>query len=121
MKSKFISWLSLFASMSTLVCCAIPSLLIVLGMGATLAGFVGAFPQVIWLSQYKSLVFGLSGVLIGLAFWAHHSQRNTPCPVDPELAKSCQKTRVWSFRILLLSASLWLVGAFFAFIAPQLF
>jgi len=49
--------LSLFTSMGTLVCCALPALLLTLGMGATLAGFIGAVPWIPWVSDYKAYVF----------------------------------------------------------------
>ena len=115
------AWISLFASTSTLICCAIPSLLVVLGMGATLAGFIGAFPQIVWLSQYKAYVFIGSGLLISLSGGIHFVNRNAPCPIEPQLALACKRTRKISLILLVFSASLWLLGAFFAFIAPQLF
>ena len=120
MKNKA-AWLSLFASSSTLVCCVLPSLLVVLGMGATMAGLVSNFPQLIWLSQYKAYVFSFSGVLISLAAIMHYKARNEPCPIDPELAKTCKATRKWSFVILAISGGLWLTGAFFAFVAVRIF
>ena len=121
MINKYAPWLSLFASTSTLICCAIPSLLVVLGMGATLAGFIGAFPQIVWLSQYKAYVFIGSGLLISLSGGIHFVNRNAPCPIEPQLALACKRTRKISLILLVFSASLWLLGAFFAFIAPQLF
>ena len=121
MLNRFGPWLSLFASTGTLFCCALPSLFVALGMGATLAGFVGTFPQVIWLSQYKALVFSLSGGLILSSGALHYYNRNAPCPIDPKLAKACQTSRVWSYWILIFAGSLWLIGAFFAFLAPRIF
>jgi hypothetical protein len=41
------SLLSLFASSSTLICCAIPALLVSLGAGAALASLVAVFPQIV--------------------------------------------------------------------------
>ena len=118
---NFSAWISLFASTGTLFCCALPSLLVVLGMGATMAGLVSAVPQLIWLSQYKALVFGFSGLMISLAGYMQYRSRFEPCPVDPVLAKACDSSRRWSLVILIISGSLWAVGAFFAFIAPLLF
>ena len=45
--------LSLFASTSTLLCCALPALLITLGAGAVMAGLTAAFPGIMWLSANK--------------------------------------------------------------------
>ncbi|MCB0391632.1 MAG: hypothetical protein KDD58_10080 [Bdellovibrionales bacterium] len=117
----FSSWLSLFASTSTLLCCALPSLLVVLGMGATMAGLVSAVPQLIWLSQHKVWIFGGSALMLILAIYLQYRARFEPCPTDPLLAKACDRSRKWSFIILLISCGLWLIGAFFAFIAPLIF
>jgi hypothetical protein len=119
MKS-FTAWLSLFASSSTLICCAIPSLLVSLGMGASLAGFISTFPQLIWLSTYKNYIFLFSGVLLFMSFYLIYASRNEPCPIDPIQAKACMNGRKWSIRILVFSSALWIIGAFFAFIAPAL-
>ena len=113
--SKFGSWLSLFASTGTLFCCALPSLFVALGMGASLAGFVSAVPQVVWLSQYKGMVFGFSGGMLLVAGVLQYRARFEPCPIDKELARACMRSRAWSFWIYILSVSLWLIGAFFAF------
>ena len=118
LKSKWASYLSLFASTGTLFCCALPSLFVVLGMGSTLAGFVGAVPQIIWFSEYKALVFSVSGIMILIAGSLQYRARFEPCPVDPQLAKACSSARQWSQAIFIISAMLWLTGAFFAFIAP---
>ena len=115
-KNLFVSWLSLFSSFGTLICCALPSLFIALGMGAAFAGLIGAVPQIIWVSEHKGLVFGLSGVLIaGSLFWLY-AVRNEPCPVDPEKARACKVARKWSVRISLASVVFWVLGFIFAFI-----
>jgi hypothetical protein len=56
--------ISLFTSAATLVCCALPALMVSLGMGAVLAGLVSDFPQLVWLSKHKIEVFGLAAVLL---------------------------------------------------------
>ncbi len=119
--NKFAAWISLFASTGTLFCCALPSLLVVLGMGATMAGLVSTFPQLIILSQYKGVVFICSGLMMAAAAFFQYQSRNAPCPIDPVQAQACTTSRVWSFRILAFSILLWSVGVFFAFIAPRVF
>ena len=47
------SAVSLFASSSTLVCCALPALLVAVGAGAALSSLVSAVPQLVWLSEHK--------------------------------------------------------------------
>ena len=114
-------WFSLFASTGTLFCCALPSLLVVLGMGATMAGLVSTIPQLIVLSQYKVLVFAGSGLMLLIAGYLQYQARFEPCPIDPVQAEACNTSRVWSMRIFCVSVIVWAIGAFFAFIAPMVF
>lgn len=58
--------LSLFTSCGTLVCCALPSLLVLLGLGATVASLVSGAPWLVALSRQKDWVFAGSGTLIAL-------------------------------------------------------
>ena len=115
------AWLSLFTSTGTLFCCALPSLLVMLGMGATMAGLVTAVPQIVWLSVYKGWIFLTSAFMLSLASYLQYRARLEPCPIDIQLAKACEKSRIWSLRILVFSIVVWLMGAFFAFVAPLLF
>jgi hypothetical protein len=57
---KIVGWLSLFGSFGTLICCALPSTLVLLGLGSTLASLLGNFPALIWLSENKGIVFNKS-------------------------------------------------------------
>src|SRR5437868_14484532 len=63
--SGVFSYLSLFTSFGPLFCCALPSLLVLLGLGATVASFLAAVPWLVTLSQHKAWVFAISGLLIG--------------------------------------------------------
>ena len=119
LKSKLASYFALFASAGTLLCCALPSLLVSIGIGAVMAGLVTTLPQLIWLSQYKAYVFSGSGLMISIAAYFQYRSRFEPCPADPLLAKACDSARRLSSRILILSASIWCIGSFFAFVAPK--
>ena len=90
-------------------------------MGATMAGLVSTVPQIVWLSQYKGIVFTLSGAMILGSGVLHYKNRNAPCPIDPILAQACTRARVTSFWLLIVSGTLWCLGAFFAFVAPLVF
>ena len=117
-KTLFVSYLSLFTSIGTIFCCALPSLLVSLGMGAVFAGLVGAFPQIVWLSENKLLVFLISGAMILMSSLIIYVNRSAPCPIDPDQARACKVSRKWSIRILVFSVLMWLMGFFFAFLAP---
>lgn len=112
--------LSLFCSAGTLICCALPALMISLGLGASLAGFVSNYPQIIWLSKYKGAVFGIAAIMLTLAGYMQWNARNMPCPADPAKARACARLRKISIGIYIFSVLAFLTGAFFAFVAPYI-
>ncbi len=117
------SWLtavSLFTSTGTLICCALPALLVTLGAGAALAGLVSSAPWLVALSKYKAYTFGVAGVLLLLAGVAKWRARHAPCPIDPAQAKSCMRMRKVSFWMYVISVGIYAVGFFFAFVAAEL-
>ncbi len=118
--SLWSSVLSLFASSSTLVCCALPALLVALGAGAALSSLVSVFPQVVWLSEHKEGVFVFAGVAMAASGALQWRNRNAPCPTDPALRRACLQTRKVSRRAYGFSAVVYLVGGWFAFIQPWL-
>ena len=50
------AFLSLFTSTGTLICCALPALLVSIGAGAVMAGLIEAVPQITWLGKNKGFV-----------------------------------------------------------------
>lgn len=114
------SGLSLLASSSTLVCCALPALLVALGAGATLVALTVRFPQLIWLSEHKAGVFGGAALMLAAAGAAQWRARSLPCPADPAAARACMRARRLSVAVYALSVLLFLTGGFFAFVAPLL-
>lgn len=113
-----VAWFSIFTSTSTLICCALPALLVALGAGATLASLVGAVPQLVWVSEHKTAVFIIAGVMLAIAGWFQYRARFLPCPADPALAAACARQRNVSRWIYVTSVVIYLIGGFFAFLAP---
>lgn len=119
--TRVINFFTLFTSLSTLICCALPALLVSLGLGAVMAGLASNVPGLIWISENKLSVFALAGVLLaanGIWLWIN---RNAPCPLDPKLREACLSGRKVSRNIYLVSLVIFLVGFFFAFVAPLIF
>lgn len=116
--SKRLNLLSLFTSGSTLICCALPATLVAIGSVATLTSLISHFPQLIWISEHKPLVFGLAGAMLLLAGWMQWRARLLPCPADEKLAALCMQTRRQSLWIYWVSVVIFLIGSFFAFLAP---
>jgi hypothetical protein len=63
--SQALTCLSLFTSFGSLLCCALPSLMVLLGLGATVASLLSAVPWLVTLSRHKAWVFSVSGLMIG--------------------------------------------------------
>ena len=53
LKNITLPLISLFSSFGTLICCALPALLVSLGAGAVLAGLITNFPQLIFYLNIK--------------------------------------------------------------------
>jgi len=117
MRGYFVSTLSLFTSMGTLICCALPALFVTLGAGAAFAGLVSNVPQLIWFSEHKGLVFTVAGVMIVVSGVLRWVSRNAPCPLDPDKARACKRTRKISGVVYWFSVVIYITGFYFAFIA----
>src|SRR5580692_1655180 len=119
-----LSFLSLFTSLGTLLCCALPSLLVLFGLGATVATVLSEVPWLVTLSHHKHWVFIVAGLLISGNFVYVYGiapklqiSRAACGPDDPT---ACQKATRFSRIILWCSAALYLVGGFTAYILGPL-
>jgi hypothetical protein len=119
-QSKLASALSLFTSGSTLVCCALPALLVALGAGAALSSLISAVPQLVWLSEHKTSIFLAATAMLAWSGFMQWRARTLPCPADPALAAVCTRTRKLSLWTYFLSLVIYLIGGIFAFMVPWL-
>jgi mercuric ion transport protein len=116
--SVVLSYFSLFTSVGTLLCCALPSLLVLAGLGASVASMLSAAPWLVTLSRHKHWTFGISGVLIAASFVnmyyiAPRLQRQACSPDNPE---ACEVASRFSKVILWISATVYAAGFFVAFL-----
>jgi hypothetical protein len=111
---------SLFASSSTLICCALPALLVALGAGAALSSLVSAVPQLVWLSEHKEGLFSFAGLMLAASGYLQWRNRFAPCPADPALREACLRTRRTSLWVYWASLGIYAVGGWFAFVQPLL-
>lgn len=123
-QDRFLSYTSLFTSFGTLVCCALPSVLVLIGLGTTVASFLTAVPWLVTLSRNKEWIFGISGALIALNFVYVYQlaprfrAAGQACPIDEPTA--CSTADRVSRVALWTSALIYLVGFFAAFILGPL-
>ena len=119
-KNLIIPSLSLFASISTLMCCALPSLFLALGAGAVLTGILSSAPFLITLSKYKVMLFSIAGIMIFISGYLIWYNRNAPCPADQLKAIACKRLRLISIIIYSFSFFAYFIGFFFAFIITKI-
>jgi len=100
---------TLLLSAGTLVCCALPILLVSLGLGATVAAATSAAPWLVALSAYKAWLFAASGVALAAAALLRLLP-GRECPADPRLAALCARADRWNRIVLVVAAVLWVVG-----------
>lgn len=122
MKDKALAILSLCASTSTLLCCALPTLLVTLGLGAVVAGAISSLPWLVTLSQYKQWIFLAAGLLIAgdwVLMW-RWEQAVTSCEIPAggsSVIPACQVASRFSRVVLWISTALFVVGFIVAFVA----
>ena len=117
---KIVNFLTLFSSVGTLLCCALPVTLVALGAGSVMASLVVNVPGLIWISVNKIAVFIFAGLMLLVSSYVQSQSKFRACPVDEELNNVCKETKDWSKIILQVSISIYFIGGFFAFIAPKL-
>ncbi len=115
-----LSYLSLFTSLGTLLCCALPSLLVLFGLGATVASVLSEAPWLVAMSHHKNWVFLGAGLLISgnfvylYALAPRLQARSGSC--DPSDPSACQTASRFSRVVLWCSALLYLIGCFSAYL-----
>jgi hypothetical protein len=114
----FLAVIGLFASAGTLLCCALPAFLVLLGFGAAVAGFVTQVPSLIWLSRNKVYVFTFAGIVLALAGWFRSRPEAKTCPPDPVKAKVCGRLKAFSGALFWISVVLYAAGFLVTFILP---
>lgn len=106
--------LAVFASLSTLACCALPILLVSLGMGSVVAAVTLQLLFLVTLSQYKGTMFSVATVLLVLSAW--FIWHKAACPANPSLATRCRSANALGKRVFWIASSLWLIGFVSAYV-----
>ena len=117
-RSALLSYFSLFTSVSTLLCCALPSLLVLFGLGASVASMLSFLPWLVTLSHYKRVTFFISGVLITLSFvnMYYIAPRLKAQECSPDNPTACEDASRASKVLLWISAVIYALGFFVAYV-----
>ncbi|NCN27951.1 hypothetical protein GW915_10285 [bacterium] len=118
MPKKILKFLSLFGSLSTLFCCALPVLFVSLGMGAVFASVGSTFPQIYWLTGHKDILFLMTGIFLVASYLLSRNAEKLSCPTDSELRDACQTAKPTSKWLFRLSLTIYLLGLAFSYIIP---
>jgi hypothetical protein len=109
-RAALLNYFSLFSSFSTLICCALPSLLVLAGLGTTVASL---------LSRHKAWTFSIAGTLIAASFAmtyviAPRLRQGEACAADDPT--TCGEVSRFSRIVLWISAIIWSGGFFVAYL-----
>ena len=118
---KTVNILSLLASTSTLICCAIPAFFVFLGAGATLASLVTTFPFLISLSSYKTSITITTFLILLIVGYLNYRTYYLPCPTDPVLRQACAISRRKSRLLYYFSVTIFLFSTTFTYVIPRIF
>ena len=120
MQDKTANFFSLFASSSTLICCALPAIFVSIGAGATFASLITSFPFLITLSKYKLYITFFALTMIAIAGYFNYKTYYMPCPADPELGRMCLQTRKRSRIMYYISVTIFIIATVFTYIVPRI-
>jgi mercuric ion transport protein len=116
--SALLNYFSLFTSLSTLLCCALPSLLVLFGLGASVASLLSFMPWLVTLSRHKGWTFSVSAILIALSFvnMYYVAPRIRAKQCSPDNPAACEEASKFSKVILWVSAGIYAVGVLVAYV-----
>lgn len=118
--NKLLTFLSLFGSLSTLLCCALPVTLVSLGMGATFASLTANVPQIIWLTERKDLLFLFTGLLLIISYLLMRQSEKMACPIDVNQNQVCDSSKKISKKMYWVTVFIYLIGVTFSYIIPMI-
>lgn len=118
-RAALLNYFSLFSSFSTLICCALPSVLVLLGMGTAVASLLSAAPWLVSLSRHKIWTFSIAGTLIACSFLMTYAiaprlREGETCGTDDPA--TCEEVSKLSRALLWGSAIIYSAGFFVAYL-----
>jgi len=114
-KESLLPFFGLFTSISTMLCCALPIILVTLGMGAVFASLTANFPFVTWLAERSIYLFVIATILLLIGGYFIFIKSQT-CPADKKLTDMCNKTKEFNKVIWWMSVITLAISYFFKYI-----
>jgi len=114
MREKIMSFLSLFGSSATLLCCALPATLSIVAGGAAVGSLISVFPWLIPLSRYHNWLFLIAGILLFVnGVFVLSPKGKVSCSITG--GKGCEVAGSFSKWMFGFSIILYGIGVFFAY------
>jgi hypothetical protein len=118
-RDRAFGFLSLFTSFGTLICCALPSLLVLFGLGTTVASVLTAAPWLVTLSRHKDWVFAISGMVLALnLLYVFALAPRMRAAVANCTDDACATADQLSRSVLWTSAAIYVAGVAAAYVLP---
>jgi mercuric ion transport protein len=114
-KESLLTFLALFTSISTIFCCALPIILVLLGMGVIFANLTTSFPLINSLAEQSFYLFISSFILLLISGYFVFIKAQI-CPVKQKLATICNKSKKINKIIWWLSSIILLISFIFKYI-----
>lgn len=114
-KESLLPFFGLFASISTILCCALPIILVTFGMGAVFASLTVTFPFITWLAERSIYLFVIATILLLIGGYFIFIKPGS-CPANQNLAEICSKAKKFNKIIWWLSVIILLISFFFKYI-----
>jgi hypothetical protein len=115
MKSKLMTFLALFSSLTTILCCALPIILVTLGLGAAFASLTSNFPFIIFLAEKAIYLFIIAAILLAISGYFIFVKEQS-CPADKKLVAICLKSKKFNKYIWWTSLIILAISFFFKYI-----
>ncbi len=113
-RQRVSSFLALFTSTGTLLCCALPAAVSTLAGGAAVIGLTSALPWLIPLSRYKDWIFLAAGVMILISGILTLRPKGTiACSITG--GQGCEAAGKFTKAMFWTSVSIYTIGAFVSY------
>ena len=118
-ESPMVNFFALLSSSSTLLCCALPAILVSMGAGAVFANVISVFPALTVASRFKVEITVITLIILVAVGVLHSKTAKMPCPADPGLGRACLQSRKRSRIVYYLSCIIFCIASIFTFIIPE--
>lgn len=91
-------------------CCALPIVLVSVGMGSVVASVVSMLPWLAWLTHYKGITFSITALVLTYSWWRlRRTAQSGQCDLKDG------KRLKWQKRLLRVNTAIFLVAVFAAY------